>query len=320
VGGHLGGPAGSPGRRSARRTDPALHRTSDRRGTSARSSGRLRVRLRTPCRELSAGTRVSSHRGAAPGRAVPAGHRRCRAERPAGDRVRWRPLARRRRLVPRSAPPAGARTAGVDFERVRGSSFYRDPDAAMRPVWRHLNDLGIPTGKDGWLPPRAESLVRCAGRRRSRRSRRRILRADLTQPWTSTISLSWNLRPATSRAPSRLMLPRGRGNQQSTIRGPHRLGAARLVRGQSRPAGRTRGSGSRLAGDRQGGAIDRRRIPTSGLVPAATVWVDQQRPRRRIIQQRKASRISRGANTSGGHSARALPDVGAAFGATRRLR
>ena len=69
----------------------------------------------------------------------------------------------------------------------------------------------------------------------------------------------------------------------------------------------------------KGGAIDRRRIPTSGLVPAATVWVDQQWPRRRIIQQRKASRISRGANTSGGSGPRALPDVDAAFGATRRL-
>jgi len=49
-------------------------------------------------------------------------------------------------------------------------------------------------------------------------------------------------------APSRLMLPRGRGNQQSTIRGPHRLDAARVARGQSRSEGRTRDSAGRRAG------------------------------------------------------------------------
>ncbi len=39
--------------------------------------------------------------------------------------------------------------AGWKFERIRGSAFYRDPDAAMQPVWDHLDRLGIPTG-DEW--------------------------------------------------------------------------------------------------------------------------------------------------------------------------
>ncbi|MET0862809.1 MAG: AAA domain-containing protein, partial [Nakamurella sp.] len=40
--------------------------------------------------------------------------------------------------------------AGWTFERIRGSSFFRDPDRAMEPVWRHLAGLGIPTG-DEWI-------------------------------------------------------------------------------------------------------------------------------------------------------------------------
>ena len=49
--------------------------------------------------------------------------------------------------------------AGWTFERVRGSSFYRDPDAAMQPVWRHLNDLGIPTG-DEWMVAAPRGVTR----------------------------------------------------------------------------------------------------------------------------------------------------------------
>jgi hypothetical protein len=49
--------------------------------------------------------------------------------------------------------------AGWTFERVRGSSFYRDPDAAMQPVWRHLNDLGIPTG-DEWMVTAPRGVTR----------------------------------------------------------------------------------------------------------------------------------------------------------------
>ncbi|MGH9064249.1 MAG: AAA domain-containing protein [Acidimicrobiales bacterium] len=36
--------------------------------------------------------------------------------------------------------------AGWTFERIRGSSFYRDPDAALEPLWRRLAELKIPTG------------------------------------------------------------------------------------------------------------------------------------------------------------------------------
>jgi very-short-patch-repair endonuclease len=37
--------------------------------------------------------------------------------------------------------------AGWTFERVRASEFYRDPDAALLPLWRRLTELGIPTGE-----------------------------------------------------------------------------------------------------------------------------------------------------------------------------
>ena len=49
--------------------------------------------------------------------------------------------------------------AGWTFERVRGSSFYRDPDSAMQPVWRHLADLGIPTG-DEWMVTAPRGVTR----------------------------------------------------------------------------------------------------------------------------------------------------------------
>lgn len=48
--------------------------------------------------------------------------------------------------------------AGWTFQRIRGSAFYRDPDAAMEPVWAHLDKLGIPTG-DEWLREAAEATV-----------------------------------------------------------------------------------------------------------------------------------------------------------------
>lgn len=49
--------------------------------------------------------------------------------------------------------------AGWTFERIRGSAFFRDPDAAMKPVWEHLDSLGIITG-DEWLEGPKTSLVR----------------------------------------------------------------------------------------------------------------------------------------------------------------
>ncbi|MET3808545.1 very-short-patch-repair endonuclease [Nakamurella sp. UYEF19] len=48
--------------------------------------------------------------------------------------------------------------AGWTFERIRGSAFYRDPENAMEPVWRHLEELGIPTG-DSWMVERRRSIV-----------------------------------------------------------------------------------------------------------------------------------------------------------------
>jgi hypothetical protein len=43
---------------------------------------------------------------------------------------------------------------GWRFIRVRGSAFYRDPDAAMEPVFARLKDLGIePRGADATGAP-----------------------------------------------------------------------------------------------------------------------------------------------------------------------
>jgi len=54
------------------------------------------------------------------------------------------------------------------FWRVRGSAFYRDPDAALAPLWARLTELGIEpmpatdrTGSsDGYIPhiPSRETL------------------------------------------------------------------------------------------------------------------------------------------------------------------
>ncbi len=49
--------------------------------------------------------------------------------------------------------------AGWTFERIRGSSFYLDRDKALEPLWRRLDELGIPTG-DGWISQPTGSTVR----------------------------------------------------------------------------------------------------------------------------------------------------------------
>ena len=51
------------------------------------------------------------------------------------------------------------------FERIRGSAFYRDPDAALLPLWRRLSSLGVPTGDwwSGQLPQPALREVSGAG-------------------------------------------------------------------------------------------------------------------------------------------------------------
>ena len=57
--------------------------------------------------------------------------------------------------------------ANWTFERIRGSAFYRDPDAALQPLWDRLDDLGIPTG-DWWseeLPQPTLREVAGLGRR-----------------------------------------------------------------------------------------------------------------------------------------------------------
>jgi very-short-patch-repair endonuclease len=53
--------------------------------------------------------------------------------------------------------------ANWTFERIRGSAFYRDPDAALLPMWQRLGDLGIPTA-DWWSGTAPQTLLREAGR------------------------------------------------------------------------------------------------------------------------------------------------------------
>lgn len=40
--------------------------------------------------------------------------------------------------------------AGWTFCRIRGSAFFRDPEAALQPLWERLDELAIPSGDD-WL-------------------------------------------------------------------------------------------------------------------------------------------------------------------------
>ena len=49
--------------------------------------------------------------------------------------------------------------AGWTFERIRGSSFYLDRATALEPLWRRLEELGIPTG-DEWISQPTASTVR----------------------------------------------------------------------------------------------------------------------------------------------------------------
>ena len=47
--------------------------------------------------------------------------------------------------------------AGWVFVRIRGSDFYRDPDAAMKPVWAELQRLGISSSEPPAAPTATES-------------------------------------------------------------------------------------------------------------------------------------------------------------------
>jgi very-short-patch-repair endonuclease len=48
--------------------------------------------------------------------------------------------------------------ANWTFERIRGSAFYRDPDAALIPLWDRLAELGIPEGD--WFADIPQPLLR----------------------------------------------------------------------------------------------------------------------------------------------------------------
>jgi very-short-patch-repair endonuclease len=53
--------------------------------------------------------------------------------------------------------------AGWTFERIRGSAFYRTPDAALEPLWRRLEELNIPTGDVPPQPAARSTVIEVAG-------------------------------------------------------------------------------------------------------------------------------------------------------------
>jgi len=48
--------------------------------------------------------------------------------------------------------------AGWTFERIRGSAFYRDRNLALEPLWRRLDELGIPKGD--WMGITKNTVMR----------------------------------------------------------------------------------------------------------------------------------------------------------------
>lgn len=54
--------------------------------------------------------------------------------------------------------------AGWTFERIRGSAYFRDPEAAMQPVWERLEALRIPTGDEWMTSPRDAIVLEVSGR------------------------------------------------------------------------------------------------------------------------------------------------------------
>lgn len=53
--------------------------------------------------------------------------------------------------------------AGWTFQRIRGSAYFRDPEAAMEPVWERLESLRIPTGKEWMTSPRGPIVLEVSG-------------------------------------------------------------------------------------------------------------------------------------------------------------
>ena len=55
---------------------------------------------------------------------------------------------------------------GWTFHRIRGSAFYRDPNAALSGLWAHLENLGIQPTIPGDLPRVPWRLISRSGRDR----------------------------------------------------------------------------------------------------------------------------------------------------------
>lgn len=74
------------------------------------------------------------------------------------DGERWHTLEQLDRDLERQAI---LERLGWVFVRIRGSLFFRDPDAAMAPLWSRLSQLGIePLGnKDTATPDSVTPLV-----------------------------------------------------------------------------------------------------------------------------------------------------------------
>ena len=84
------------------------------------------------------------------------------------DGDRWHPLEK---LADDMARQAVLERLGWTFARIRGSAFFRDPEAAMVPVYQHLEELGISPGhvigdaseQDSGLVDEIKSLMQAGG-------------------------------------------------------------------------------------------------------------------------------------------------------------
>lgn len=53
--------------------------------------------------------------------------------------------------------------AGWTFERIRGSAFFRDPDSALEPLWRRLDELNISAGEQAPAAASRSTVLEVSG-------------------------------------------------------------------------------------------------------------------------------------------------------------
>jgi hypothetical protein len=87
---------------------------------------------------------------------------------------------------------------GWKFVRVRGSLFFRDPDRALTPVFRRLEELGI--------QPESPATTETPARDRSRLEARVIRQSEeLRRSWTAEFDPGAPIRNRTAKGEQRLV-------------------------------------------------------------------------------------------------------------------